>query len=377
MRTLRLFVYALLISQPILAQVGDWPVNPTDYTYFGTPSLNQTVSANYALLQWKSNGMTFLNSPLELRFRISNNDHMIVTNAGFVGVGTVAPAALLDVNGKGRYSDNLKIFSTPESWAEGLTVIKPTGWSGIRFARNDPATNNYDGNWAIGYSQATGNDLTISTNYSGNQYDGLLLISNSTRNVGIGTITPQDKLDVAGDIRGASRLKFSSAAAYDGGSYGVIGLQTGVPGKNIVFYNYDGPVYELMTMNGTTGTTAINNGGLTVSGNVGIGTTAPDAKLSVKGQIHAQEVKVDLNGAIAPDYVFDKDYKLPSLEEIQSYITTHKHLPEVPSAKEIEANGLNLGEMNLLLLKKVEELTLYVIELMHEIKEHKESKNNK
>jgi hypothetical protein len=100
---------------------------------------------------------------------------------------------------------------------------------------------------------------------------------------------------------------------------------------------------------------------LRADGNVGIGTISPDAKLSVKGQIHAQEVKVDLTGAIAPDYVFDKDYNLPSLEEIQSYITANKHLPEVPSAKEMEEKGINVGEMNLLLLKKVEELTLYLI----------------
>jgi hypothetical protein len=97
------------------------------------------------------------------------------------------------------------------------------------------------------------------------------------------------------------------------------------------------------------------------TGNIGIGTTSPDSKLSVKGQIHAQEVKVDLNGAVAPDYVFSKDYKLPSLEDIQSYIEANQHLPEVPSAKEMEEKGINVGEMNLLLLKKVEELTLHLI----------------
>ncbi len=96
---------------------------------------------------------------------------------------------------------------------------------------------------------------------------------------------------------------------------------------------------------------------------VGIGTSAPDAKLAVKGQIHAQEVKVDLQGAVAPDYVCEKEYKLTSLEDIKTYIDQNKHLPEVPSAKEMEKNGVQLGEMNMLLLKKIEELTLHVIEL--------------
>jgi hypothetical protein len=104
------------------------------------------------------------------------------------------------------------------------------------------------------------------------------------------------------------------------------------------------------------------------NGNVGIGTTAPDAKLAVKGTVHANEVKVDLNGAVAPDYVFNSDYNLLSLEEIKTYIDQHKHLPEVPSAKEMEANGVQLGEMNMLLLKKIEELTLHIIELEKRVK---------
>jgi hypothetical protein len=99
------------------------------------------------------------------------------------------------------------------------------------------------------------------------------------------------------------------------------------------------------------------------NGNVGIGTSFPDAKLAVKGTIHANEVKVDLLGAVAPDYVFEKTYALSTLEEVKSYIDQNKHLPEIPSAKEMEANGVNLGEMDMLLLKKIEELTLYVIDL--------------
>ncbi|WP_394773473.1 hypothetical protein [Flavobacterium sp.] len=100
------------------------------------------------------------------------------------------------------------------------------------------------------------------------------------------------------------------------------------------------------------------------NGNVGIGSTNPDSKLTVAGNIHAQEVKVTLNaGVIVPDYVFAKDYKLKSLQEVEEYIKQNSHLPEIPSAKEIEKNGLMLAEMNLNLLKKMEEMTLYMIEL--------------
>jgi len=103
------------------------------------------------------------------------------------------------------------------------------------------------------------------------------------------------------------------------------------------------------------------------NGNVGIGITAPDAPLTVKGTIHTNEVRVDMDAPIqGPDYVFEKDYDLLSLTELETYINQNKHLPEVPSAKEMETNGLNLKEMNLILLKKVEELTLHLIEMKKE-----------
>jgi hypothetical protein len=98
------------------------------------------------------------------------------------------------------------------------------------------------------------------------------------------------------------------------------------------------------------------------NGNVGIGTLDTDARLTVKGHIHAQEVRVDLQGSVAPDYVFTPSYRLLPLSEVKNFISEHSHLPEVPSADKMEQDGINLKEMNLLLLKKVEELTLYLIE---------------
>jgi hypothetical protein len=100
----------------------------------------------------------------------------------------------------------------------------------------------------------------------------------------------------------------------------------------------------------------------TSNGKVGIGTNSPDEKLTVKGKIHTQEIKVDMLGSLVPDYVFTKDYKLKTLPEVETYINENSHLPEIPSANEIEKNGLLLAEMSMSLLKKVEELTLYAIE---------------
>jgi len=97
-------------------------------------------------------------------------------------------------------------------------------------------------------------------------------------------------------------------------------------------------------------------------GNVGIGTITPKCRLAVNGKIRATEVEVLTDVNSVPDYVFAHNYKLPSLIEVERFIQENHHLSEVPSATEIGDKGLNLGNMNLVLLKKVEELTLYIIQ---------------
>lgn len=96
------------------------------------------------------------------------------------------------------------------------------------------------------------------------------------------------------------------------------------------------------------------------NGNMGIGTVAPQERLSVNGNIRAREVKVEV--ANWPDYVFKEGYGLMPLSELEIYIKTHRHLPGIPPAKEAEADGIGLAEMNRRLVEKVEELTLYLIE---------------
>jgi hypothetical protein len=105
-----------------------------------------------------------------------------------------------------------------------------------------------------------------------------------------------------------------------------------------------------------------NNYGVSMTvadnGNVGIGTTNPTYKLSVNGNIRSKEVVVESGWA---DYVFDKSYRLPSLNEVENFIIEHKHLPNIPSAKEVEEKGLHLGDTQKKMMEKIEELTLYLI----------------
>jgi hypothetical protein len=105
------------------------------------------------------------------------------------------------------------------------------------------------------------------------------------------------------------------------------------------------------------------------NGSIGIGTNETKGyKLAVNGDAIFTKVKVKLYNNW-PDYIFEPTYKLPSLKDVESYIKKNKHLPDVPSAKEVEAKGLDVGENQAELLKKIEELTLYIIEQNKKIEE--------
>jgi hypothetical protein len=244
-------------------------------------------------------------------------------NGGNVGIGTVSPNAKVHINGSGGGTTDLlvngRITTGDASNAGGMWV-------------------NSSQNMFVGASSAS----TLGFYNNG----AWRMIVDNGGNVGIGTTSPQYKLEVHGTtIIGQYTNGMAVIDAFN--SYAYFGCNNASNGIAV------GP-----------------------NGYVGIGTTSPDARLAVAGQVHAQEVKVSIT-VPGPDYVFDKDYKLTSLDEIKTYIDQNKHLPEIPSAKEMEKNGVQLGEMNMLLLKKIEELTLYVIELKKEVEELKENQQAK
>lgn len=193
--------------------------------------------------------------------------------------------------------------------------------------------------------------------------------------VGIGTDTPLEKLEVAGNIQ-IGNNQFLKGKRPDGGVSNLVGYIPSESGHHILsFSEYSSIPSEVRIYTPTD-----LNQGISIysdkrlvffrnDGNVGIGIDNPDSKLVVDGKIRSEEVKVEIiNG---PDYVFEENYELRTLEDTKEYISTNRHLPEIPSAKEMEADGIELGDMNMRLLKKVEELTLYLIEQNEEIQELK------
>jgi hypothetical protein len=103
------------------------------------------------------------------------------------------------------------------------------------------------------------------------------------------------------------------------------------------------------------------------NGNIGIGTTNPLEKLTVNGTVCATRIKASLSGCWA-DYVFEPTYRLRPLCEVEQFINQYHHLPEVPSAEEVKMSGLDVADNQATLLKKIEELTLYMIEMNKQIK---------
>lgn len=281
-----------------------------------------------------------------------NGTRMTINELGNVGVGTVTPNATLDVLGTNNTTAAAKFINLGADPQNSKGILVQAG------------------------ANTSASFIADFQNYSGASQ----LYVRGDGNIGVGTTTPGAKLDVNGEINMSGRLGMyintpSQCFTYDGktmGHYSLGWLQESTctnSGPSLLMSGY-GSVKLF-----TTGAVrlAINN-----QGKVGIGLTTPDATLSaapaeelllVNGTIHAKEVKVQLDGLA--DYVFDANYNLKPLNEVEQYIKMNKHLAEMPSASEVSKNGLSMGEMQNKLLQKVEELTLYVIEQQKQIVELK------
>jgi len=277
------------------------------------------------------------------------------SSTGNVGIGTTAPGQLLDVVGTvGSFSATAKANSSFEQ--------DHTNYRGILLG--------YDSSGQIGViGSSEGGSIPSSIafwNFNGSNYFEAMRLS-STGYLGIGTPTPDAPLDLGAN---ASVKELIYGSGGNVGYYMGFGVNLGQalntltafigpPGGDGVAGNPSFSVASATTVypysSYTTRFTVL------ATGNVLIGKTTQKNSsyiLDVAGTARANGIVVNADGA---DFVFEPAYKLYPLPALKQYINQNHHLPEIPSAKEMQKDGLNLGENQVKLLQKVEELTLYLI----------------
>ena len=297
-------------------------------------------SAGISILADEGNWGTaidFLTSPSDGHY----NSRMRISGNGNIGIGTTNASAGLEVSTSDLTGRTMKIIQQNNSLSNNTYTLEVN-------------SSNHNSN------MTTAGAVAIDV------YSGRAFTINGFGDIGIGSPNPSEKLDLSkwmtynlvndsgiklGNLNETS-VNNNKSHSYTLKTFGdANGIRLGI-------------VQQSRIKNDVEVLSILND-------NVGIGTKAPDMKLTVKGKIHAEEVKIDLD-VPAPDYVFKEGYTLRSIEEVEKFVREHNHLPEIPSATEFKQNGVMLAEMNMNLLKKIEELTLYTIQQEKKIKKLEE-----
>ena len=312
--------------------------------------------------------------------QISFAQNFFPTDGGNVGIGTLNPTSNLEI----RETVNTSIPAGQISPTQSILKLSRNGTVNYSYNENAEFRIGHGGSGLYGSKL----DLYINGNANTNSIpDQHVMTWNYDGNVGIGTNTPRAVLDVAKNTGNGilsavfARLPEGDFVG-DGTFLGVRGYNTSiVNGKSFSiehsFYNITNSSINFFRGSGTSGggisfNTNNNQEQMRIDhyGNVGIGKINPSNKLDVNGTIHSKEVKVDMLGW--SDFVFKKEYNLPTLAEVEKHINEKGHLENIPNEEEVLKNGINLGEMNAKLLQKIEELTLYTIQQSKEIQDLKE-----
>ena len=301
---------------PIMRVSAPNPNNPNN-----APNLACVVSTGGFNTSGFSGGTLNMNDNyIELTLTASPGYYLNISSASFFvqRAGTNAPTSgRIYHNGSGSFTTYNEFPIQTGNSLINWTIFQPfsSSMGGVvkfRFYAWNTSGNNLPTSGTMRLDDITVNGTVTTVPMSGLWTSNATsdVFNTNTGNIGIGTITPLTKLDVIGDIR--------------------------------------------------------------ASGKMFIGTTAQDASIltdysfAVNGNAIFNKIKIK-SYSIWPDYVFENTYKLPSLEEIEAFIKKYKHLPDIPSQKEVQEKGIDVETYNAMFLKKLEEMTLYIIQLKKEI----------
>jgi hypothetical protein len=319
---------------------------------------------------------TITNSSFSLK--TNNIDRINFLATGAIGVGKSNPSVnyKLDVGGSINATDFLKngVSLVSSQWVTNGTKIGYTAGN-VGIGNTNPNTlYKLDVTGALNATTLYQNGLAVvSSQWTSNGTK----IGYTAGSVGIGTTNPNAiyKLDVAGTI--------NSTGLFVNGNT-VVSSQWVTNGTNL---NYTTGGVSIGTSTLSAGNKLSVLGNTDINGNVSIGKSSATSKLEIKGNaaddvafriynssdtenfkvksngfVYAREVQVHPDGTAFPDYVFETNYSLMNLKDLENYIKSNKHLPNIPSANQVSVSGFGVAEMQIKQMEKIEELTLYIIE---------------
>ena len=319
----------------------------------------------------------------------------ILPTSGNVGIGTSTPTEQLDVNGNARVSEDMTVEGNTAMQAAAVAAdLKVDGeiiYNGIQVSSEpksgvvvlDPITK------ALkvidpALIQQYQNSVAVCRDNNPLWTSGpnKIFVACANTNVGIGTSNPTYKLHNIGTsmLQGHVQTGGSMSIGAPLNAFGKVYIKNGAGGNNaalsidatsntlaynkMIFLQFSLPSTEIIkAINPATNHTpfVVNADGSMALAN----TSMKIFQVNSNGLLQARRIKVD--ALTWADFVFEKDYKLMPVQELSQYINENKHLPNVPSAETVVAEGIDLAEMNKILLQKIEELTLYMLQQQQQI----------